>query len=106
MLLIAMIFVWSAALSFLTRAEVECDAPAVLIPAILDGNSGYVLPRPYLCASVFDRMWAPQRIHEHTGGVMCRLDGGIDSVLESEVSNLSAAHGQNTAERSIVHMGQ
>ncbi len=47
MLLPAMLFVWGAALFFLTRAEVECDAPAVLIPAILDGNTGYVPPRPY-----------------------------------------------------------
>lgn len=57
MLLIAMIFVWSAVLSFLTRAEVECDAPAVLVPAILDGNTGCAATAVSCCASVFDRLW-------------------------------------------------
>lgn len=56
MLLIAMVFVWDAVLSFLTSAEVECDAPAVLVPAILDGNTGCAATTVSFCTSVFDRL--------------------------------------------------
>ena len=55
MLLIAMVFVWSAVLSLITCAEVECDAPAVLIPAILDGNAGCSVTAVSYCACVFAR---------------------------------------------------
>ena len=54
MLLIAMVFVWGAVLSFLMRAEVEYDAPAVLIPAILLGNTGNAATAVAHCGCVFD----------------------------------------------------
>jgi len=55
MLHIAMVFVWSVVLSFITCAEVECDALAVLIPAILDGNAGCSTTAVSYCACVFDK---------------------------------------------------
>ena len=58
------------------------------------------------CARVFDGLSTLQRIHGSIGGIVCRLDGGIDSVLESEVSNLWAGYGQISAEPSILQIGQ
>ena len=66
-----------------------------------------VLPQPYHTVHAYlIRVWTLERIYGHTDGAVRRLDGSFCCLLESEVSNLWAAHGRNSAERSIGQIGQ
>ena len=57
-----------------------------------------MLPRPYHTVHTYlIGLWTLQRNHGHTGGTVWRLGGGFDGLLESEVSNLWAKHGQNNS---------